>query len=254
MLKGAIDQSRRQFGYNARFWYPRKGGINNLPLAFASGIRNIYTDCRISEIDPIKKEVMLASGNKEKFDLLISTIPLPELPGLIKNIPPEAARLFKKLKWNSIFNINLGVTGRTPFRGHWIYFPQKDIHFFRTGFFHNFSSSLAPAGKSSLYAEVAYSKEKPINKKETVFDVIKDLKKMGILDRKKDILAQDINDIKYGYPIYDYNYTSAREGILKYLSQNDIICCGRYGNWRYMSMECAILDGERAAERAVNTA
>lgn len=252
VLEGAIDESRRQFGYNARFWYPKRGGISHLPSAFAGEIAHIHTDCKVSRIDPVKKEVGLASGNKEKFDFLISTLPLPELPGLIKGIPEGVIRLFRKLRWNSILNVNLGIAGRNPFQGHWIYFPQKEIRFFRMGFFHNFSSSLAPAGKSSLYIEAAYSKDSPVNKESIVSGSINDLKKLGILNRKEDILVQDINDIKYGYPIYDYSYTPAREGIIKYLARNNIICCGRYGNWRYMSMEGVILDGQDAAGRIAN--
>lgn len=252
IVEGAIDESRRQFGYNARFWYPRKGGINHLPSAFASEIAHINTDCKVSGIDLVRKEIRLASGSKERFDFLISTLPLPELPNLIENIPQGVLRLFRKLRWNSILNLNLGIAGRDPFQGHWIYFPQKEIRFFRTGFFHNFSSNLAPPGKSSLYVELAYSREKPINKEKSVSASVKDLKKLGIIIREKDILVEDINDIKYGYPVYDYSYAQAREGIIEYLSGNNIICCGRYGGWRYMSMEGVILDGQGAAGRIVS--
>jgi protoporphyrinogen oxidase len=57
----------------------------------------------------------------------------------------------------------------------------------------------------------------------------------------------DINDIKYGYPIYDSQYNRARGDIINELNRHNIIACGRYGSWRYFSMENAILDGRRAA-------
>ena len=248
ILEGTIEESKRQFGYNARFWYPKEGGISQLPLAFAGKVKHIYINCNIVEIDLAKREIKLASGNREKFDFLIFTISLPEIRYLIKGLPGEVTLLLKKLRWNSIFNLNLGIERRDFFGRHWIYFPQKEVSFFRLGFFHNFSSFLAPRDKSSLYIELSYSRDKPIDKSDITSHIKEDLKKVGILTAQDKICAQDINDIKYGYPIYDKNYREAREIILEYLSRNNIIPCGRYGSWRYFSMEDTILDGKRIAE------
>jgi len=249
VIEGALRKNRKQFGYNAKFWYPKNGGIEVLPLSLASQIKNIYTNCSIREIDPVNKYIKLSSNDKEKFDYLISTIPLPEIPGLIKKLPSNKSLLFKKLKWNSIFNLNLGLDNKHNSTKHWIYYPEKNTCFFRVGFWHNFSSSLAPAGKSSLYIEVSYSKYKPINKKRIVPQIIMDLKKVGLINKEDKICARDAFDIKYGYPIYDRNYAPAREKIISFLGKNNIVCCGRYGLWKYMSMEDAILSGQEAAER-----
>ena len=246
VIEGTIEESQRQFGYNARFWYPKKGGINQLPLALASQIKNLYTSRGVTEINLTKKEIKLTSGERVRYEFLISTIPLPQLPYLIKGLPKETVSLLKKLRWNSIFNLNLGIEKKDYFRRHWIYFPQEDIRFFRIGFFHNFSSYLAPLHKSSLYIEVSYSKDKPIDKSTTILRIKKDLKRVGILTHRDRICVQDTNDIKYGYPIYDNRYSLTREKILKFLLKNNIISCGRYGSWRYMSMEESILDGREA--------
>ena len=69
------------------------------------------------------------------------------------------------------------------------------------------------------------------------------LLKSGILQEKDKICTQDINDIRYGYPIYDKDYHAARSDILEFLKTKQIFPCGRYGSWRYMSMEDSILDG-----------
>jgi protoporphyrinogen oxidase len=66
------------------------------------------------------------------------------------------------------------------------------------------------------------------------------------------MLVEDTNDIKYGYPIYDSNYSKSRGEILEFLAQNNIMPCGRYGSWRYLSMEDAILDGRDVARRALD--
>jgi len=248
ILEGTIEDSKRQFGYNGCFWYPKKGGINQLSFALASEIKNIYTNCRIVEIDLNEKEIRTSSGNKERFNYLISTIPLPEIPYLIKKIPAQINSSFRKLNWNSIYNLNLGIEKNGFLKKHWIYYPQKEICFFRIGFFHNFSSCLAPPDKSSLYIEVSYSKDKPIDKNNIVSSIKRDLRKTGVLGKDDNIFAQDINDIKYGYPIYDKNYRQAREKIFGFLERNNIMACGRYGSWRYMTMEDAIIEGKAAAD------
>ena len=248
IIEGTIQESKSQFGYNARFWYPERGGIASLSWALATQLKNIYTNCLVTEINLKKKEIKLASGAKERFDFLVSTIPLPEIPNLIKSIPKQIQPLFKKLRWNSIFNLNLGIEKKDSSGRHWIYFPQKEISFFRIGFPHNFSPHITPPNKGSLYAEVAYSPDRPIDKNKTILRIKKDLKKVGIINYDDCIYVEDINDIKYGYPIYDKNYASSRKKILEFLLKNNVLSSGRYGSWRYMSMEDVVLQGKQTAE------
>lgn len=246
-IEGAIEENRREFGYNARFWYPAEGGIESLPKAFANRIRNINTGCEIRRINLEKKEVVAKSGFREKFDYLISTIPLPELRRIIEPMPKNVHSAFGMLRWNSIFNLNLGMERKRELKRHWIYFPQRDLCFFRVGFFHNFLSGVKQRGKGSLYIEVSYSRNNPLDKKKIVSRILNDLEKAGVVFRDDKICVQDVNDIEYGYPIYDKNYRMARENILSFLAENSVIPCGRYGSWRYMSMEDALLDGKDAA-------
>jgi protoporphyrinogen oxidase len=248
VIEGTVKENKKAYGYNAKFWYPKKGGISELALAFAKQVKNIYTNCAVTEINLDKKEIKTAKGYKEKFDYLISTVPLPELPRMIKDMPGEIIEKCKRLRWNSIFNLNLGMDSNDVQNKHWIYFPEKDISFFRVGFFHNFSKNLTPDNRGSLYAEVSYSKDNPIDKKSLALHIKEDLIKLNILrQQNNNIYVQDTNDIKYGYPIYDSSYKTSREKILRYLLRNKIFSCGRYGTWRYMTMEEALLDGNRAA-------
>jgi protoporphyrinogen oxidase len=247
VIEGFFAENKHRFGYNACFWYPRQTGIEQLPRAFEQQLHNVSKNSRISAIDLQKKELNVAGKGKVKFDTLISTMPLPEMAKIIRPLPANILDMFRKLRWNSIFNLNLGIEGATQKGRHWIYFPHKDTVFFRVGFFHNFSNNLVPYGKSAIYTEVAYSKNRPINKNKIVPRIINDLKACGILSKKNKVSVLDINDIKYGYPIYDEYYFQATKAIKKFLLKNNIIACGRYGSWQYMSMEDAILDGKQAA-------
>jgi protoporphyrinogen oxidase len=248
IVNGFFANSKNSFGYNAIFWYPAKGGMAQLPQAFEKQIGGVSKNCCVSRIDLKKKEIRIKGGKKQKFDILVTTIPLPELVEIIKPLPGKILKSFRKLRWNSIFNLNLGLQGSCQDGKHWVYFPHPGISFFRVGFFHNFSDHLAPGSKSSLYAEVSYSQDKPINRKKITHQIVNDLKGLGIISKKNRILAQDTNDIKYGYPIYDQHYSRATTLIKEFLLSNNIIVCGRYGSWQYLSMEDTILDGKRVAE------
>lgn len=249
VIEGFLKENKHRFGYNSTFWYPRQAGIGQLPRAFEQQLCNVYKNCRISTIDLQKKELNIAGKEKVKFNTLISTMPLPELAKIIRPLPNNIRDMFRKLRWNSIFNLNLGIEGACQEGRHWIYFPHKETIFFRVGFFHNFSNNIAPCGKSSIYTEVAYSKNRQINKNKIVPRIINDLKACGIMGKKNKVLVLDINDIKYAYPIYDENYSRVTAAIKEFLLSSDIITCGRYGSWKYMSMEDAILDGKQAADK-----
>lgn len=247
VIEGTIEESKRQFGYNARFWYPKKGGIQEVARAFASGLKGIYTFHRAVKIDMKNKQVHFSHKLRQKYDILIFSLPLPELLHLAQELPSSVVEALKGLEHTSIFNLNLGI-GRSHISDkHWVYFPDKKFVFFRVGFPANFAPQAAPEGTSSLYVEVAYSQKKPINKRTICDDIRKDLIRTGILDASDKILAKDANDIHYGYIIYDQKRRKSLARIRDFLGDNDIYGLGRYGTWSYMSMEDCLLDGKRVA-------
>jgi protoporphyrinogen oxidase len=248
VVTGTIEDNQELLGYNAHFWYPKKGGINQVALALERQVKNVYCNCGVEEIDLKKKQLKTSSG-KEDFDTLVFTLPLPELSHLLKDIPQDVHLWLKRLKWNSILNLNLGVKKKDPIPRHWVYFPQETLSFFRVGFPHNFSASVTPKDKASFYVEVAYSPDNPLNKNLMVSRIKEDLNKIGLLDGQDSICVSDTNDIRYGYPIYDYNYQTAREEVFKFLNKYDVFPSGRYGSWRYMSMEDVVLDGKAISDR-----
>ncbi|MBN2097741.1 MAG: hypothetical protein JW714_04605, partial [Candidatus Omnitrophica bacterium] len=125
---------------------------------------------------------------------------------------------------------------------HWLYFPEDKFIFFRVGFPTNFSSSVAPPGKSSLYAEVAYAKYHPLNQAKLTRRIMQDLRRAKILSSKDTVEVCLPLDIKYGYVIYDHNYKKSTELIHRFLQDHQVYAIGRYGRWKYMSMEDTILD------------
>jgi len=248
IIEGSIEESQRQFGYNSTFWYPRRGGMQEVARALSNNLKNITSCCEVTNINIRTKKIFFKNGAVQSYDKLIFSLPLPEVLRIVKNLPGGIIRNLKKLKYTSVFNLNLGINRRGVSDAHWIYFPESKFIFYRIGFPSNFSFNLAPKGASSVYTEVSYSRQKQLNQDISVDKIIDDLIKANILYANDKILVKDINDIKYAYIIYDQFRKTAVENIKNFLNQNNIFCVGRYGSWSYMSMEDVILQGKQTAE------
>ncbi|MFA5389449.1 MAG: FAD-dependent oxidoreductase [Candidatus Omnitrophota bacterium] len=247
-VAGAISDSTKPYGYNSRFWYPVKGGISELIKGFSERIKNTHVNKKAVTIDQHRKEVIFEDAAIKKYRNLVVTIPLPELSGLLVDMPREIKEAFSALRWTSIYVLNLGVKSDNLTEKHWVYYPEEDVIFYRIGFPTSFSMDVAPEKRTSIYAEIAYSDAKKINKEEAPARAIKDLKRCGVISDESDVEICLPIDLKYGYALYDSKRRHAVQAIKNYLEKFNIHTAGRYGSWKYMSMEDVILEGKQTAE------
>ncbi|MBN1384090.1 MAG: FAD-dependent oxidoreductase [Elusimicrobia bacterium] len=249
-ITGAFTDNKRKIGYNASFYYPKNGGIQALIDAIKKHIPDtkIKTNIEILSINTGTRIIKTNAGDIQ-YNKLISTIPLPELIKLIKNPPVEIAREANALKWTSVLNINIGINRKNLSDRHWIYFPEKGFIFYRAGFYNNFSKTLCPKGTSSLYIEVSYLPgSKTVKNRKILQKILSNLKTAKILKSTDKIVSECTLDIPYAYVIYDKKRNTALKTIQKYLTKHSIISIGRYGGWKYSTMEDAILDGREAVK------
>lgn len=246
---GANRDIHRSLGYNAKFWYPKKGGIQNLTDSLKDKIKEVNTGCEACRIDLKKKQVFFTNGSHVRYKGLVSTIPLAELCSIIDPLPKDIADAASKLKFISLFNLNIGLKKDLKIKKHWIYYPQSSVPFYRLGISSAFSHSLAPEGQSSLYTEVSYSQENPPDKNKLINEVIKYCSQSFLGFHEEDVSIIDINDVKYAYCVYDHNRQEAVKVIMEYLKDNSLFSKGRYGSWSYLSMEDVMVEAKKTAER-----
>jgi len=249
-IAGAFLQTKKPWGYNARFWYPKKGGIASLVRAFTEHVRAPQCNHEVRRID-LKKRLLVFSNNRAvAFDALVLTLPLAALGSLLHPLPSSVRGAVQKLNYISIINYNLGIRRQRFKRKHWVYYPQDKFLFYRIGSFSSFSHTAAPRGQTALYTEIsehrrthAYSEQSAKKRIEN------DLARLNIIRGEGDILARVFNRIKYGYIVYDRFYSKSRQEVVDFLRSNKIYPVGRFGSWRYLTMEESILDGKHAAEQ-----
>jgi len=246
--EGARGISKKKFGYNATFWYPRQGGIQALVDSLESRVAPVATGCEAVKINTRDRIIIFKNGREVRYENIISTLPLLELGRMITPLPDGIKKAFSKLKFISVYNVNLGVKKPLDPYKHWIYFPDRRPSFYRMGFASNFSNRLAPLNATALYFEFSYSPARPFNKSNVIEKIRRSCSAMGFYFEKKDIATVQVNDIKYGYCLYTKERLLALDVIRDYLKNEGILSCGRYGSWQYSSMEDALVEGQRSAQ------
>jgi len=250
--RGATREGATGLGYNPVFYYPDRGGIYSLIEAFARSVRDVSLGQRAVEVDPARKTVTFSTGYTAWYESLVSTIPLPELVGMIKDAPSHIVEAAGGLRYVSVYAVNLGVARPDVSPYHWVYFPEREFPFYRAGFLSNFSSNMAPEGATAMFAEVSHMPGSFIPPDKLLDDAVSGLTACGILRGADEVSVRDVVDMKYAYVVFDSHMERALPSIREYLSSVGIQSIGRYGAWEYSSMEDAILAGKAAADTAIN--
>ena len=246
--RGASGLDNPRMGYSAQFLYPKEGGIEILPKAFLPYVKNLHCNKMLMEINLQEKRAWFDDNSSIKYNHLVSTIPLPQLLDSIRDLPAPLGTLRKGLRHVSVLDINLGIDADDVSEQHWVYFPETGIAFYRVGFYSNFSFTIAPPKKTSIYVEVSYLPDTPLNKQNIIENVITGLKICGFLKSRAQVMVKNVLDIPYAYVIHDDFRHRNLSKIMSCLASHGIFSTGRYGGWKYASMEDALIQGKEVAE------
>jgi len=231
------------------FRYPKSGkGYGAITNALRKRASRLHLGHRAVALDTNFRCITFSNGTKVHYDVLINTIPLPDLVALCPDAPESVRAAAAQLWTNSILVVNLGVGRANLSDRHWVHFPERHIPFFRISYPHNFGPELAPAGCSSVSAEVSFSRHRPLDRGSIVREVIENLIRARALGKDDPIVVQTTHEIKYAYCAYDKQRTAAARVVLQWLRSKNIVSCGRYGLWTYFWSDEAILSGKKAAE------
>ncbi len=257
VVKGAFGFSRESLGYNAKFVYPRVGGISALPKALANALpKPPRYETIIQRVNLGKKTATLTTGEQIRFNRLVNTMPLKNFVGIIEDAPAEIRAAAARLRATTVHYYDIGVRGKGDIASdyHWIYFPEPEFVFYRAGSYSAVHASSAPKGCRSYYVELSGGDAIELLKQPEQLRkrVIADLKRARVLSQADEILFMELCDIPHAYVIFDPNYELCRHQILDYLATNGAASGGRWGGWNYGGMEDALLDGKAAADQIRN--
>lgn len=229
-------------GYNATFTYPEGGAIQYID-ALAQGVRGdrIAVSERVLGID-LEAKVAKTSRRQIGYDFLISTAPLVSLLDMCAIRYDSAV-----FSHNKVQVFNLGFDSKGPPGVHWIYYPQRELSFYRVGFYDNIFDS----ERMSLYVEVGvpWGVELSADDRGALkAKVLTDLQSCGVLDNQTLIASHDVLlDPAYVHITRRSVAEAATRRAL--LAAQDVHSIGRYGAWTYCSIEDNIVEARALAER-----
>jgi protoporphyrinogen oxidase len=252
VVQGALGLANRNMGYNPSFYYPKVGGIQRYPDAFARQVvKELHLGYEMTAIDPGRRIVTFQNGQQVRYRRLISTIPLPELFRRATGLPASVTRLADGLSHVSVTNVNLGVDRPTIVPYHWIYFPEHRFPFYRVGFPSNLTPSVAPPGQSLISVERSHQPGRTVDRAVAVEQAVAGLRAARLLRAEDRITMRDVIDIPYAYVIFDRSRPRILTRLQRVLREAGVQSIGRYGAWEHSSMEDAVWQGKEAAESAL---
>lgn len=249
-IKAIINNMKdsKNTSYNNTFMYPKRGAQVIIDILMENvNKNNILLNTMVEKIDLEKHEAKLNNGEVVVFDNLINTSPFNSFLKLTNNL--EYNELSDRLTYNKVLVFNLGFNKKSKYnKEHWIYFPDKDINFYRIGFYDNILNS----DKLSMYIEIGYSKDVVISKEEIDDELnktLKNLKKVGVIDDSFELVAHESIVMNPAYVHIDTENDKLVRKIMNDLSENNIYSIGRYGAWTYCSMEDCMLEAKNLSEK-----
>lgn len=251
VIKGALVDQKKDFGYNVKFLYPKKGGIQALAQALGNNLKNVSLQTSVSAVNWKKKIATLSDGQTVKYSQMVNTIPLKDFLNLFSDLPAAVKNAQDQLKSVGILCLNVGIKRPKISDASWIYFPEDRYPFYRVGFPMNFTPHVVPKGCSSMYIEVPMELTRQLSTADLLRSVKNGLIEARILKESDEWMVTQFLPIPTAYVIYDHNRSAALKTIFNFLEKNKIQSIGRYGAWKYSFMEEAILDGKKAAEKII---
>ncbi|MCC6228132.1 MAG: FAD-dependent oxidoreductase [Phycisphaerales bacterium] len=259
------------WGPNNRFKFPLKGGTGEFYHRFATPLAGHYTLQRtVKSIDVDAKLVTFADGGTERYDTLITAMPLDVLcRDILKGDVPATIRdAACRLRHSSGYMVGLGIKRPCPSTKSWMYFPDSDSPFYRVTYLSNYSPFMTPepyttdaAGRRngryySLLCETSCSEFKPVDGSRIVEDTIKGLENSGLLEpgERDDIVSTWTYYADYSYPTPTVDRDAILAQVIPWLESRGIFSRGRFGMWKYevANTDHTLMQGVELVDRLIN--
>jgi UDP-galactopyranose mutase len=254
-----LDRDDAGWGPNNTFKYPRYGGTGGLFARMQPYVQDqLRLNATTVAVDTRRKEVLLADGTREPYDLLLSTMPVDKLVAMLEGPTPDVVReQAGRLRHSGSYVVGIGVDRPVETSKCWMYFPEDDCPFYRLTYLSNYSPEVVPdhTRQHSILAEISHSELKPEDRETVVDRTIEGLINTRILRESDRALIVDryLIERDYTYPTPSIERDGALAVLHPWLETQDIYSRGRFGAWRYEvgNMDHSVAQGVEWVNRIV---
>ena len=167
IIRSAKGDASEGYLHQLYFYYPKRGGVQSLFDAFLrrlTGKVAVHVNAGIERVerDGAAWRVATADGASREFDLVVSTIPIPELICRLQPaVPQHVAAAARDLKFNSIAICMVHVRQDRLGDNFAVMVPDRDIIFHRLSKLDFLLPPEDQGGGSRIMAEVTYRGTSP---------------------------------------------------------------------------------------------
>jgi UDP-galactopyranose mutase len=246
------------WGPNNQFKFPLKGGTGEFYRRFGVALGDhLKLNRTVQSIDLASKTLLFTDGSTDRYDLLISTMPVDVLCNkyLAGQIPAEIGTAAARLPHSSGYMVGIGIKRPCPSTKSWMYFPESNCPFYRVTYLSNYSPFMTPDKNQyySLLCETSASPHKPVNAATIVEDTIKGLENAGLLEpgERDNIVSVWQYHADYSYPVPGVERDAILSEVIPALERRSVFSRGRFGMWKYevSNTDHSLMQGVELANR-----
>lgn len=269
-VTGIQDPSKKETSLIEEFYYPKYGPGQLWETAleefqklggeiiFHSCVKQIKTNGR-NLVESITYQNTETKELREiPCDILISSMPVKDLIAGMNDVPEWESEIAAGLPYRDFVTIGLLVDrleleNKTdiPTLGNivpdcWIYVQDTGVKLGRIQIFNNWSPYMVQNPAQQVWIGLEYFCQEGdrfwnlTNQQSAVF-AVKELRKMGILNKGAKVFAYHKEKVKKAYPAYFDTYEHM-DALIQYLNQfENLYCVGRNGQHRYNNMDHSMI-------------
>lgn len=225
---------------------------NNEVLTSARIVAIQHTGHRIESVTVKRGEDTQIFGAND----FISSIPVTAVVNLLDPPPPvEILEAASKLRFRDLIIVTVMIDRDRVTDQTWIYLPDPEVPFGRIHEPKNWSTVMAPAGKTHLVTEYFCFNSDALwsqSDKELTELTVKHLQKLGFI-KPEEVIDSVVLRIQKAYPLFEVNYLMHFQKVYNYLLGFDNYHpVGRAGKFRYYNTDHAMESGIDEAEKIVS--
>ncbi|HEY8430512.1 MAG TPA: FAD-dependent oxidoreductase [Sandaracinaceae bacterium] len=243
-----VDEIIRNFrrpdnrSYNSTFTYPEGGAIQYVH-ALMQGVdaSRVWLGERVERIDLDAKVAHTSRGRRVAFEHVVSSAPFPRLLEMC-----GVAHEPSTFTWNKVLVFNLGFDRKGPEGIHWIYYPQRELSFYRVGFYDNIFGT----ERMSIYVELGFPKDAVLDDA-----AVRAMRERVLADLAACGVVKDHVLVSWHSVVLDPAYVHITKASIaevarlsRELAARGVRSIGRYGSWTYCSIEDNIVQARALAD------
>jgi protoporphyrinogen oxidase len=197
--------------------------------------------------------IELPNGVIEKYDAVISSMPLTLLVHCLSEAPANLKELTSQLTYRNTILVYLEIENDSVCRDNWIYVQDSDLQTGRITNFRNWVPQLYGDSPNTILAMEFWCNEHDLLWRESDELLIRLAKReliaTSLVDSESLVKNGMVHRVSKCYPVYRRGYRQILQPIQKYLSEIEgLQVIGRYGSFKYNNQDHSILMGLLAAE------